>query len=101
MFRQMSRKGDANAGPAADGAFPRRRKDQRMTVLQTALALLLAGVATPLPAFAAASAADPFILLEEVPPPRAMGWVDAHNAASTEVLTADPRYQTLYDEALA
>jgi prolyl oligopeptidase len=29
-----------------------------------------------------------------------MAWVDAHNAATTKVLEADPRYQVLYDEAL-
>ncbi|MBE7218669.1 MAG: S9 family peptidase [Caulobacteraceae bacterium] len=44
---------------------------------------------------------DPYIWLEQVSSPRAMQWVDAHNAKTTAALQADPRYQTLYDEALA
>ncbi len=54
-----------------------------------------------LPAHIAAQPADPYLWLEDVSSPRAMAWVDAHNAASTKVLQADPRYQTLYDEALS
>ena len=44
--------------------------------------------------------ADPYIWLEEVSSPRAMDWVNAHNAKSTAVLEADARYPTLYQEAL-
>jgi prolyl oligopeptidase len=50
---------------------------------------------------AAQPPADPYLWLEDVSSPRAMAWVEAHNAASTKVLEADPRYATLYGEALA
>ncbi len=50
---------------------------------------------------ASAAPADPYIWLEEVSSPRAMAWVEAHNGASAKALQADPRYQTLYDEAFA
>jgi len=66
----------------------------------TLAALLLAAA----PTFAIAGAAtddDPYIWLEEVSSPRAMAWVDAHNASSTRLLQADSHYQTFYDEALA
>ncbi|MEO8361310.1 MAG: prolyl oligopeptidase family serine peptidase, partial [Vicinamibacteria bacterium] len=45
--------------------------------------------------------ADPYIWLEEPTSPRAMAWVNAHNAVTEKRLTADPRYKTLYEEALA
>ena len=45
--------------------------------------------------------ADPYIWLEQVSSPEAMGWVNSHNAKSQAVLEADPRYATLYREALA
>ena len=44
---------------------------------------------------------DPYIWLEQPTSLRAMSWVDAHNAVSTKLLEADPRYQTLYQEAFA
>ncbi|MEO5761226.1 MAG: S9 family peptidase, partial [Vicinamibacteria bacterium] len=44
---------------------------------------------------------DPYIWLEEFTSPRAMEWVNAHNAVTEKRLTADPRYKTLYEEALA
>jgi prolyl oligopeptidase len=47
-----------------------------------------------------AQAGDPYLWLEEVDSPRAMQWVRDHNASSTAVLEADPRYQTLFEEAL-
>jgi len=50
---------------------------------------------------AATDAADPYIWLEEVNSPRAMAWVNTHNAKATAVLEADPLYPTLYREALA
>ncbi|MEP9358149.1 prolyl oligopeptidase family serine peptidase [Sphingomonas sp. KR3-1] len=71
-------------------------------------ALLL--TAAPVPVFAqapnpapaaATDADDPYLWLEEVSSPRAMGWVESHNAASTKRLEADPRYQGFYDAALA
>ncbi len=54
--------------------------------------------AAPAPA---ATSTDPYLWLESVDSPRAMAWVNARNAYSTGVLEADPRYKTLYDEALA
>lgn len=62
-------------------------------------AMLASTVATPLRAQTAPE--DPYLWLEDVSAPRAMDWVEAHNASSVKRLTADPRYQTLYDEALA
>ena len=47
------------------------------------------------------SEADPYIWLEQVSSPQAMDWVNAHNQKTTAKLQADPRYATLYDEALA
>jgi prolyl oligopeptidase len=64
------------------------------------LVALIASVA-PLPLLAQAQPEDPYIWLEEVSSPRAMSWVEAHNAASTKRLEADARYETLYNEALA
>lgn len=43
---------------------------------------------------------DPYLWLEDVSSPRAMAWVEAHNARSTAVLESDPRYQEYYHEAL-
>ena len=52
------------------------------------------------PAVAAAAADDPFIWLEQVDSTRAMDWVRAENAKTAAVLEQDPRYPTLYREAL-
>ncbi|WP_295636391.1 prolyl oligopeptidase family serine peptidase [Novosphingobium sp.] len=49
----------------------------------------------------AAAADDPYQWLEEWTTPRAMEWVGAHNDVTVKRLTADPRYATLYDQALA
>jgi len=49
---------------------------------------------------AATDAADPYIWLEDANGAKAMDWVNAHNAKATSVLEADPRYATLYKEAL-
>jgi prolyl oligopeptidase len=43
---------------------------------------------------------DPYLWLEDVSSPKAMEWVEAHNAKSTAVLEADPRYQQYYKAAL-
>jgi prolyl oligopeptidase len=43
---------------------------------------------------------DPYLWLEDVSSPKAMAWVHEHNARSTSVLEADPRYQEYYKEAL-
>ena len=39
----------------------------------------------------ATDAADPYIWLEEATSPRAMDWVNTHNAKATAVLEADAR----------
>jgi prolyl oligopeptidase len=44
---------------------------------------------------------DPYLWLEDVSSPKAMEWVEAHNAQSTAVLEADPRYQSYFNQALA
>ena len=43
---------------------------------------------------------DPYIWLEQKDSPRALAWVEAHNAPTAKLLEADPRYPSLYDEAL-
>ena len=43
---------------------------------------------------------DPYLWLEDVSSPKAMAWVEQHNARSTAILQADPRYQQYYNEAL-
>jgi prolyl oligopeptidase len=65
------------------------------------LATLAAATALSGMAHAAPVAEDPYLWLEDVSGPRAMEWVNSHNAKSTAVLEADPRYQTFYDQALA
>jgi prolyl oligopeptidase len=62
--------------------------------------LALFAVLAVVPALAATSPADPYIWLEEVSSPKAMAWVEAHNAATTKTLEAEPRYPVLYNEAL-
>jgi len=47
-----------------------------------------------------AAVADPYLWLEEMRGPRAMAWVEAHNARSLAVLKGDPRYEVLHGEAL-
>ena len=62
-----------------------------------------------LPLAAAVSAAagaqkvseDPYIWLEEKDSPRAMAWVEAHNAKTVASLEADPRFKPFYEQALA
>jgi len=55
----------------------------------------------PILALATAAMDDSNIWLEELATPRVIEWVNAHNAATTKILQADPRYQSLYDQALA
>jgi prolyl oligopeptidase len=64
------------------------------------LAAALAGAAAAAAAQAQASD-DPYIWLEDVSGPRAMEWVNAHNAKAQAVLEADPRYEQYYREALS
>jgi prolyl oligopeptidase len=63
--------------------------------------LIIAAAAAGLGGVQAATNDDPYFWLEEVSSPKALGWVEAHNAKSTAVLEADPRYQRYYDQALA
>ena len=44
---------------------------------------------------------DPYIWLEEKDSARSLAWVETHNAVTVKRLEADPRYATLYGEALA
>ena len=52
-------------------------------------------------AFAQTVSDDPYVWLEEKDSPRSLEWVEAHNAVTVKRLEADPRYATLYGEALA
>ena len=74
-----------------------------------ALAALLVSTALPMSAMAQSSAPapapaadqdDPYLWLEEVEGERAMDWVRGQNARSLGVLQADPRYETLHQQAL-
>lgn len=66
--------------------------------------LALAFLVTPCAAFAqmshADSIADPYRWLEDVNGDRSMTWVKAENAKTTAVLEKDPRYATIYSQAL-
>jgi len=64
------------------------------------LLALITGFVIAGAAAAQAMTDDPYIWLEEVSSPRAMEWVNAHNAKSTAILEADPRYPAYYKEAL-
>ena len=64
------------------------------------IAALLASVALPNIA-SAQTADDPYLWLEDVSSPRVDAWIAEHNASATKSLEADPRYQALYDDALA
>ncbi|HET7459223.1 MAG TPA: prolyl oligopeptidase family serine peptidase [Gemmatimonadaceae bacterium] len=74
----------------------------------SALLLLLALAATARVAAAQAStttaadsAADPYLWLEDQYGPRSMAWVNAENAKTTAVIEKDPRFASLYRDALA
>ena len=62
--------------------------------------LTIAAAAAGLGGVKAATSDDPYLWLEDVSSPRAMQWVEAHNAKSTAVLQSDPRYQRFYSQAL-
>jgi prolyl oligopeptidase len=70
----------------------------RLLTLSVAAAAL---AGTAIAARAQPPADDPYVWLEDVSSPRAMDWVNAHNAKAQAVLEADPRYQQYYNEALA
>ena len=62
--------------------------------------LIIAAAAAGLGGVKAATSDDPYLWLEDVRGPKTMEWVEAHNARSTAVLEADPRYAQYYKEAL-
>src|SRR5689334_20034183 len=68
---------------------------RRLSFALTAISMVAA--ATPLEAQVQD---DPYIWLEEVSSPKAMNWVEQHNARTTSQLEADPRYRRFYDQAL-
>lgn len=74
----------------------------RTAARRALLALVLA--ATPCAALAQASqpdsVADPYRWLEDAHGERAMTWVKSENAKTAAVLEKDPRYATIYREAL-
>jgi len=68
--------------------------------------ILLACCAAFVPARAPAQAAkadstDPYVWLEDVHGARAMEWVKAENAKTSAVLEKDPRWESIYNAALA
>ena len=63
-------------------------------------ATMAAALALSSPALAQDTSDDPYIWLEDVSSPRSMEWVESHNAETVKRLEADPRYATLYNEAL-
>ena len=75
----------------------------RRTIIGRA-SLAFAFLVAPCAAFAqmshADSIADPYRWLEDVHGDRAMTWVKAENAKTTAVLEKDPRYATIYSQAL-
>ena len=62
------------------------------------LAALLAG--TPAMTFAADSADDPYIWLEQVSSPEAQAWVGTENKRTLGLLEGDSRFATLNADAL-
>jgi prolyl oligopeptidase len=69
--------------------------------MRKALVLLtIAAAAAGVGGVKAATTDDPYLWLEDVSSPKALQWVEAHNAKSTAVLEADPRYQRFYSQAL-
>ena len=63
--------------------------------------VLIASVTMSSLAAAQSPPTDPYIWLESVSSARAMTWVRSQNAATERALQADPRYTTLYNEAVA
>jgi len=64
------------------------------------LGLLVFG-AVLLPRAQAVETNDPYVWLEDVNGTRAMAWVKSENSKTVAVLEKDPRYQGLYDDAVA
>ncbi len=76
----------------------------RSAVLAGLAAIVLTACASTQSAQAPSTPAmteDPYLWLEEVEGERALAWVREQNERSLGVLEADPRYQALYQDALA
>ncbi len=75
----------------------------KLRVLGLVFATLALTHARPASAQSAVSdtSSDPFLWLEDQHGARAMEWVKAENAKTTDVLEKDPHYASLYDAALA
>ena len=71
---------------------------------RSSLVLALQLIATPVlaaPAAPPADSADPYVWLETLKDDRVDAWIAAENAKTVTVLEQDPRYPSLYAEALA
>ncbi len=73
----------------------------RLAVLALALARAAGAQAPPATPPASDSSGDPYLWLEDQNGPRVMAWVKAENAKTTAVLEKDPRFASLYRDALA
>jgi prolyl oligopeptidase len=73
---------------------------QEIAMKLSVLASLLVA-STPMVAVAQPATPDPYLWLEDVASPRAMTWVEAHNAMTEKALTADPHYAETLAQALA
>jgi prolyl oligopeptidase len=62
--------------------------------------VMMVAAAAGLGGVKAATSDDPYLWLEEVSSPKALQWVETHNAKSTATLEADRRYQRYYAQAL-
>ena len=69
--------------------------------MQRALSLVLTIFLAAAPQAAAQTPDDTLVWLEDVLGPRAMTWVEEHNAATLGELSADPVYRPIYDRVLA
>lgn len=68
---------------------------------RTFLLGLLTAAASAFAQAPAAPADDPYLWLEPFESPRVNEWVKAENAKTLDVLTKDPRFETLHQQALA
>ena len=103
-----ARHGARPAGATIMATFEATQPEIPDMRIAAVLVLLLAALLCPAPRAMAAEPAtdvagdvDPFLWLEQVDGTRAMDWVRAENARTASVLEQDPRYGTLYRDALA
>ncbi len=74
---------------------------KKSLLLAAALSMTcLTSAALPPKLLAATQADDPFVWLEEIEGPRALGWARAENDKTLGALQSDSRYQRFYEEAL-